>query len=182
MFRLALALFLLAVPSLAHATDAGWALLRDGGRVVLLNHARTNGSADPANFDIAKCSTQRNLSERGKQQAGKIGALFGARSAPIEKVLSSRYCRCLDTARIAFEAEPEPFEPLDLLSTDEPTRAKQLAAIITEVRDYSGSGNLVLVTHSENINALTGISPREGEAVIVGIEGDGLRALGRVTF
>lgn len=182
MFRLALALFLLAFPSLAHATDAGWALLRDGGRVVLLRHAMTNGSGDPANFDIAKCATQRNLSERGKQQAGRIGALFGARSAPIERVLSSRYCRCLDTARIAFEAEPEPFEPLDLLSTDEATRASQLAAIINEVRDYSGSGNLVLVTHSENIKALTGISPREGEAVVVGMQGDGLRALGRVTF
>lgn len=182
MFRLALALFLLAIPSLAHATEAGWALLRDGGRVVLLNHARTNGSTDPANFDIAKCATQRNLSERGKQQARKIGALFGARSAPIERVLSSRYCRCIDTARIAFEAEPERFEALDLLSTDEATRGKQLAAIIDEVRGYSGSGNLVMVTHSENIKALTGVSPRDGEAVVVGVEGDGLRALGRVTF
>ena len=81
MFRLALAVFLLAAPTLAHATDAGWALLRQGGHVVLLRHAFTSGTADPANFDIAKCNTQRNLSERGKQQARKIGALFGARSA-----------------------------------------------------------------------------------------------------
>ncbi|HEY4191011.1 MAG TPA: histidine phosphatase family protein [Mesorhizobium sp.] len=182
MLRFALALFLLAVPSLAHATDAGWALLRDGGRVVLLNHAMTNGTTDPANFDITKCTTQRNLSNRGKQQAGKIGALFGARSAPVERVLSSRYCRCLDTARIAFEAEPEPFAPLDLLSTDEATKTKQLADIVGAVRDYSGSDNLVMVTHMENIRALTGVSPREGEAVVVGLDGDGLRALGRVTF
>jgi phosphohistidine phosphatase SixA len=182
MFRLALALFLLAVPSLAHATDAGWALLRQGGHVVLLRHAMTNGSNDPANFDIAKCATQRNLSERGKQQARKMGALFDARSAPIERVLSSRYCRCLDTARIAFEAEPQPFEPLDLLSTDEATKAKQLAAIVNEVRGYSGSDNLIMITHLENIKALTGVSPREGEAVVVEVQGDGLRALGRVTF
>jgi hypothetical protein len=182
MFRFALALFLLTLPSLAHATDAGWALLRDGGRVVLLRNAMTNGTTDPANFDIAKCSTQRNLSQRGKQQAGRIGALFGARSAPVERVLSSRYCRSLDTARIAFETEPEQFEPLDLLSTDEAVRARQLEATVDEARNYSGSGNLVMVTHLENIKALTGVSPREGEAVIVGVEGDGMRALGRVTF
>lgn len=182
MYRLALAVFLLAVPTLAHATDAGWALLRQGGHVVLLRHAMTNGTTDPANFDIAKCNTQRNLSERGKQQARKIGALFGARSAPVEKVLSSRYCRCLDTARIAFEAEPEPFEPLDVPGSDETERARQMAAIVDTVRDYSGSDILVMVTHLENIKELTGVSPREGEAVIVGVQGDGLRALGRVTF
>lgn len=182
MIRFALALFLLAMPAVAHATDAGWALLRDGGRVVLLRHAMVTGTTDPANFDIANCATQINLSARGKQQASRIGALFAARAAPVERVLSSRYCRCLDTARIAFEAEPQPFEPLDLLKTDEAGRAAQIDAIMKQVRDYAGSDNLVMVTHLENILALTGISPREGEAVIVAPDGDHLRVLGRVTF
>ena len=57
-----------------------------------------------------------------------------------------------------------------------------MAAIMQEIRDYSGSGNLVLVTHLENIKALTGDIAREGEAVIVGAEGDGLRVLGRIAF
>ncbi|AZO12439.1 histidine phosphatase family protein [Mesorhizobium sp. M3A.F.Ca.ET.080.04.2.1] len=182
MLRLALALFLLIVPNLARATDAGWALLRDGGHIVLLRHAFVTGTTDPANFDIAKCPTQLNLSARGQQQASRIGALFAARAAPIERVLSSRYCRCLDTARIAFETEPEPFAPLDLLKTDPAQKAAQLAAVMAEIRDYSGSVNLVLVTHLENILALTGIAPREGEAVVVAPEGDGLKVLGRVTF
>ncbi|TIT91986.1 MAG: histidine phosphatase family protein, partial [Mesorhizobium sp.] len=95
---------------------------------------------------------------------------------------SSRYCRCLDTARIAFEAEPEPFAPLDLLKTDPAEKAAQLAAIMAEIRGYSGSDNLVLVTHLENIVALTGVTPREGEAVVVEPQGDGLKVLGRVTF
>ncbi|TGV30714.1 histidine phosphatase family protein, partial [bacterium M00.F.Ca.ET.168.01.1.1] len=60
MLRLALALFLLAIPTFAHATDAGWALLRDGGRVVLLRHAFVTGATDPANFDIGNCATQLN--------------------------------------------------------------------------------------------------------------------------
>ncbi len=182
MLRLLIALFLLAFPVAAHGTESGWALLRNGGHVVLLRHAYVTGTAEPANFDIEKCATQRNLSDRGKQQARKIGALFAARAAPIEGVLSSRYCRCLDTARIAFEAEPEPFEPLDVPDNDESERARQMAAIVEAVRGYSGSDILVMVTHLETIKELTGVSPREGEAVIVGVQGDGLRALGRVTF
>ncbi|WP_296738729.1 histidine phosphatase family protein [Mesorhizobium sp.] len=182
MLRLALALFLLVAPNLAHATDAGWALLRGGGHVVLLRHAFVTGTTDPANFDIDNCSSQVNLSARGKQQASRIGALFAARAAPVDRVLSSRYCRCLDTARIAFEAEPQLFAPLDLLKTDPQEKAAQIAAVMKEIRDYSGSDNLVMVTHLENIVALTGISPREGEAVVVEPQGDGLKVLGRVTF
>lgn len=182
MLRFVLALLLLVIPAAAHATEAGWALLRDGAHVVLLRHAMVSGNTDPANFDIEKCATQVNLSTRGKQQARKIGALFGARAAPIERVLSSRYCRSLDTARIAFREEPEPFAPLDLLKTDANEKAAQIAAVMDEIRGYSGSDILVMVTHLENIVALTGISPREGEAVVVEPQGDGLRVLGRVTF
>jgi phosphohistidine phosphatase SixA len=181
MFRLVLIFLLLLAPA-AHATDAGWALLRDGGRVVLLRHAYANGSGDPANFDIEKCNTQRNLSERGKQQARKIGALFAARAAPIERILSSRYCRCLDTARGAFESEPEPSAVLDPPDADPQKQAAQLAAIVAEVRNYSGSDNMVMVTHLEDIQALTGIAPREGEAVIVAAQDNQLRVLGRIAF
>jgi phosphohistidine phosphatase SixA len=182
MLRFALTLLLFVVPAAAGATEAGWALLRDGGRVVLLRHAMANGSMEPANFDIEKCSTQRNLSDRGKRQADEIGSLFAARAAPIGRVLSSRYCRCLDTARIAFEREPEPFTPLDPPDADPAKRAAQMAAITDEVRNYSGSDNLVMVTHLEDIKELTGISPREGEAVVVGLEGGRLHVLGRITF
>jgi phosphohistidine phosphatase SixA len=182
MLRLALAFLLLAIPSLAHATDAGWALLRSGGHVVLLRHAFVTGTTDPASFDIDSCATQLNLSARGKQQASRIGALFAARAAPVDHVLSSRYCRCLDTARIAFETEPELFAPLDLLKTDPQEKAVQIAAVMKAIRDYSGSDNLVMVTHVENIVALTGVAPREGEAVVVEPQGDGLKVLGRVTF
>ena len=181
MLRFLVALFLLASPA-AHATDAGWALLREGGHVVFLRHAMAPGTTEPANFDIEKCSTQRNLSARGKQQASKIGALFGARAAPVERVLSSRYCRCLDTARIAFEAEPEPFAALDPPAADEAARKTQEADILAQIRDYSGTDNLVMVTHVKNIQGMTGISPREGEAVIVAPDGDGLRVLGRIVF
>ena len=169
----------------AQATEAGWALLREGEHVVLLRHAMAPGAAEPANFDIEKCSTQRRLSERGKQQARKIGALFAARAAPTEQVLTSRYCRARDTADLAF-GEAEDFAALDPPSGDEAARKQQLDAIRAAIRDYSGSGNLVLVTHLETIQALTGQPAREGEAVIVAPQAEGqdgpLRVLGRIIF
>lgn len=177
-----LLLALLSVPPAAHATDAGWAALREGGHVVLLRHAMISGTTEPANFDIGKCNTQRNLSDRGKQQARKIGALFGARAARVERVESSRYCRALDTARLAFGVQPEALAALDPLSDDAEERARQKEMILERIRTYSGSDLLVLVTHLENIQEITGVSPREGEAVIVAPQDDGARVLGRVAF
>lgn len=182
MLRLTVALFALLLLTPAHATEAGWALLRDGGHVVLLRHATVTGSADSAGFDIDKCASQQKLSERGKQQARKIGALFATRAAPIERVLSSRWCRCLNTARIAFQADPEPFEPLDPVKADEAEKAAQLKAIMEVAAGFAGSDNLVMVTHADVVQALTGVTPREGEAVIVQPEGERLRVLGRIVF
>lgn len=183
MLRLAAALIFLLSATAAYATEAGWALLRNGGHVVLLRHAMVTGSGDPAGFDIENCSTQQKLSERGKQQARKIGALFAARAAPTDRVLSSRYCRALDTARIAFEDNKvETLASLDLLSKEPAEAEAQNAAVLDEVGGFTGDGNLVLVTHLENIMALTGAGAREGEAVIVGLDGKRLRVLGRILF
>ena len=181
MLRIVTVVLLLLFAAEARATEAGWALLRDGEHVVLLRNAMAPGATDPANFDIGKCSTQRNLSERGKQQARKIGALFAARAAPTERVLTSRYCRTRETARLAF-GDAEDFAALDPPPADEEARKQQLDAVLQEVRNYSGSGNLVLVTHLETIQALTGQPAREGEAVIVGADDGGLRVLGRINF
>ena len=175
-----LLVLLFALP--ANATDAGWAALREGGHVVLLRHAMISGTTEPATFDIEKCNTQRNLSDRGRQQARKIGALFGARAAPVERIQSSRYCRCLETARLAFGSQPDPFPALDPLS-DDPAGRDLFHQLVDQDRfAYSGSDLLVLVTHLENIQEITGVSPREGEVVIVAPQGDGVRVLGRVTF
>lgn len=183
MFRVAALLLCFLFAAQAEATEAGWALLRDGGHVVLLRHAMADGEKDPANFDIANCRTQRNLSERGRQQARKMGALLEARAEATERVLSSRYCRCLDTAKLAFEDElVEPLAALDVPGADEAAAKADRDAVIKVIDDFSGSGNLVLVTHLENIKALTGQSPREGEAVIVRPQDGGLHVLGRIIF
>lgn len=180
MRRLILGLFFLLAVAPAQATEAGWALLRNGGHVVLLRNAMTTGTVEPPNFDIGKCATQLNLSDRGRQQARRIGALFAARAAPVERVLSSRYCRALETARLAFgDRLVEPFEALDAREDAAP---ESDAAILERIRAFSGSDNLVLVTHGETIRRLTGATAREGEAIVVAPADDRLHILGRIVF
>jgi phosphohistidine phosphatase SixA len=167
----------------AHATEAGWALLREGGYVVLLRHANAPGAAEPANFDIEKCATQRNLSDRGRQQAKRIGALFAARAAPVEKVLTSNYCRCRDTARFAFgDRLVETYEPLDFLPGDEEGNDEKAAELTQFIVDYTDSGNLVMVVNEDVVDRLVGVKPREGEAIIVGRDGENLRVAARIRF
>lgn len=174
--------FVMLVP--ASATEAGWALLRTGGQVVLLRHAYAPGVGDPANFDIANCSTQRNLSARGEHQARRIGALFGARAAPINHVETSRFCRCRDTALVAFrDEEVIENEALDWFPGEaEAEKEARLDQARQEILSYSGSGNLIMVTHEEVIQALLGAGAREGEAVIVSRGQDSLGVAARIRF
>ncbi len=176
------AIFLLASPQ-ASATEAGWALLRNGGQVMFLVHANAPGSGDPASFDIENCRTQRNLSERGRQQARRIGALIAARAEPVEQVYASRYCRTLQTAQLAFgDGLVEELGPLDPPPADEAAAQAAVQEVVELIRSYSGSGNLVLVTHPETVHALAGVTPREGEAVIVTPSENGLHTIGRIVF
>lgn len=182
MSRLLALIVCLLVAAPAAATEAGWALLREGGQVVLLRHAQVTGTHDPANVDPEDCATQRNLSERGRQQARKIGSLFATR-APIDRILSSRYCRAVDTGRIAFrDNEIEKTEALDPPPADETGAAARKEAMMEIIRGFNGSGNLVLITHLENITALTGAGAREGEAVIIAERGEGLHVMARIIF
>jgi hypothetical protein len=92
-------LVLTVTPSLAD-TAAAWAALRAGTAVALMRHADAPGVGDPAGYRLEDCSTQRNLSERGKAQAAAVGALFRANQIAIARIISSPWCRCLETARL----------------------------------------------------------------------------------
>jgi len=183
MHRLIISLLMLLLPLPAMATEAGWALLRNGGQVVLLNSAATNGTTEPSNFDIENCSTQRNLSARGRQQAKRIGALIFARAAPVEEVVTSRHCRSRDTGFLAFgDEEIEIWPALDNFEPESAVGEENTAAIMEKIDTYSGSGNLFLVTQEEVIRALTGARVRDGEAVILSRGGEQLSVAARIRF
>lgn len=161
------------IPVVGSADEALWALLRQGGQVVLLRHATTTpGMGDPPGFRLEDCATQRNLNEAGRQEAQRLGAAFRARAIPIAGVLSSRWCRCLETARLAF-GTVEPWPALDSQYHDRSRAAEQARAVQARAGQRPSGGNLILVTHGSNILAWTGIHPAQGELVVLIPQGEG---------
>ena len=179
-----LALLLLMLTALTQpvlASDEAWQVLRQGGTIALFRHARAPGTGDPANFRLEDCSTQRNLSVEGRQQAQKIGQQFTAQQIPVERVLSSRWCRALDTARLAFGDRTEPSPPLDSFFSGRQQEEAQTRALRQIVETWRSKGVLVLVTHQVNITALTGVFPSEGEMLVLRPKsGKGFALVGRI--
>jgi broad specificity phosphatase PhoE len=176
----AVLLLLLATPAGAADGDL-WTLLRGGGQVVVMRHAVTTpGVGDPPGFRLGDCPTQRNLTEAGRDEARRVGAAFRERGVPVGGVRSSRWCRCLETARLAF-GRAEPWEPLDSVFEDTHREPERTRAVRALAGTRPAGGNLVLVTHAVNIRALTGISPAPGEFVVLTPEGAGrFRVAGRL--
>jgi len=163
------------------ASEAAWQALRSGGTVALLRHARAPGTGDPPGFRLEDCATQRNLSEAGRGQARQLGEVFKSRQVPVERVLSSRWCRSLDTARLAFGALAEPYPPLDSFFASREQQEAQTQAVRQMVEGWRSQGVLVLVTHQVNVTALTGIFPSEGEVLVLKpAPGEGFELLGRI--
>ena len=108
-------------------------------------------------------------SEEGRAHARRIGEEFRRRGIPVERVLSSPWCRCLETARLAF-GKAEVSQPLSNLFGRYENRESQVRRMRGIVKQKF-KGNLVLVTHGSTIFALTGVSPGTGEMVIVSRDG-----------
>ncbi|USX27653.1 histidine phosphatase family protein [Oxalobacteraceae bacterium OTU3CINTB1] len=171
-----------ASPAGAGDTDSAalWRRLREGGYVVLMRHAATvPGVGDPENFKLGACATQRNLSDRGREDARRIGAAFRERQVPVSQVLSSRWCRCIDTAQLAFgRARPETMVD-SMFNDDDAARQTKVRALRTYLSTHKEAGNLVLVTHDINIRVLVGESLAQGEMVVALAQPDGaLKSVG----
>jgi phosphohistidine phosphatase SixA len=166
----------------AWADEALWALLQRGGQVVLVRHALTDpGVGDPPEFRLEDCRTQRNLSEQGRGDARRLGEALRVKGVVVAKVLSSPWCRCLETSRIAF-AQPAEVQPaLGNLFGRREREAQQVAELKKLVRAPE-RGNLFMVTHGSTTLALTGVSPATGEMVVLTPQaGGGFRVAGRLS-
>jgi phosphohistidine phosphatase SixA len=147
---------------------AAWAALRAGGHVALMRHTDApGGTGDPPGFKLEDCATQRNLSPKGRSDAAQIGTRLKAEGIAFEKILSSPWCRCMDTARLLDMGAVEPaptFSNVVVLREQTDTLTDGARALIA---GWQGAGTLLVVTHGANIRALTGISPATGEMVVV---------------
>jgi len=144
-----------------------WEALRAGVAVALIRHAEAPGTGDPAGFKLDDCATQRNLSDAGRRQARRIGAALRENGIAGARVLSSRWCRCLETARLLELGPVEPFPPLDSFFSHPERGPAQTAALRESLRGPGNSLPRVLVTHQVNITAMTGVVPRSGEMIVV---------------
>ena len=144
--------------------------LKNGGNLIFIRHAYAPGGGDPDNFDINDCSTQRNLSEEGRIQAKNIGNYFKENSIPVSKVISSEWCRCIETAEIAFKK----FETNNFLNSFfsekfSKNKTKQIKNLKKYINEWDGNKNLVFVTHYVVISEVLNYAPSSGEIVISNI-------------
>jgi len=141
--------------------------LADGEKLIFIRHAYAPGSGDPNNFNLNDCSTQRNLSVEGKKQAQDIGAFFKRNKIKIDKVLSSEWCRCKETAKIAFNNYSansflNSFYSLEYAKNKD----KQIHALKKYIKDFKSKKNLIFVTHYVLISEVLNYGPSSGEIVV----------------
>ena len=147
----------------AQTPDPFWRLLRGGGCVVLMRHAQTEpGLGDPPGFTLGQCRTQRNLSADGRTQARRVGEAFRRQDIAIASVRSSAWCRCADTAQLAFGRHAL-WPALNSFFQGQGDGDAQTREVLDTVAALRAPVNWVLVTHQVNISALTGEYPAMGE-------------------
>ncbi len=141
--------------------------LKKGGKLIFIRHAYAPGSGDPDNFDINDCTTQRNLSESGRNQAKKIGNFFERNKILIGKVYSSEWCRCRETASIAFKKyETKNFLNSFFSAKFVENKKKQIINFQKFISSWDKDRNLVFVTHYVVISEILNYAPSSGEIVI----------------
>ena len=182
-FTVLLLLGLCGTAQVAGADDAAdaWKALRAGGHVALMRHADAPGGVgDPPGFRVDDCATQRNLSEKGRADAEKIGSQLKGEGIAFEKILSSPWCRCIDTVRLmdlgTIETEVT-FGNVVVLKDQRQTLTAGARALIAQ---WTAGGNLLVVSHGANIQALTGVWLASGEIVVVKGGSDRAEPVGRL--
>ena len=141
--------------------------LKEGKKLVFIRHAIAPGNGDPINFNINDCSTQRNLDKNGIAQSKKIGQFFINNKIRVDKVLSSEWCRCKDTAKYAFQN----FETFNALNSFYDVRfaaneAKQIKDLKNYIKRWNSDKNLVLITHFVVISSILNTGASSGEIII----------------
>ena len=139
------------------------------GYVLLMRHSYAPGVGDPDNFKLNDCSTQRNLSDVGRQDAQDVGEWLQRREIKIFRVETSRWCRAKETAQLLGLGKVRLNKNLDSLFEEaDALNHPQTAAVRKQIQNHRNkSGLLVLVGHYVNIAALTGVGVASGEGILV---------------
>lgn len=174
--KVSLLLFLAWLPGAALAND--WDALRAPGAIAMMRHALAPGTGDPPNHTIGDCSTQRNLSDEGREHARKTGEALRAAGIDFDTVFTSQWCRSRDTAVLLGFGPPVDAPVLNSFFGRSGLRARQTR----DLRDLLGQATerRMLVTHQVNISALTGSGARSGEIIVFRLTDTGTEITGRI--
>ena len=151
--------------------------LTDGQHILMIRHADAPGYSDPPGFKLGDCSTQRNLGERGRNQAQALGVWLKKQGIASAVVLSSAWCRCEETANLlalgAVSTVPELGSFFQSMSDSGPQTSALKALLAKRLKAATPGKPMILVTHQVNISAFTGTSVGQGELLLVKIGANG---------
>jgi len=147
--------------------------LRQGGYVLYFRHAITDRSRiDADRTNLRNCATQRNLSHEGRQQAKAIGKAIQALGLAIGEVLTSPYCRCIDTANLTFGKFTVSTDLIWVLGQPEAESQRLAQALRTRLGTRPSKGtNTVLVSHTANLKEAVGMWPEPEGALYIFLPG-----------
>ena len=151
----------------ANSEDNVQNILNEGGKLIFIRHAYAPGGGDPDNFDISNCASQRNLNEDGIEQSKRIGNFFLEKNIMIDKILSSEWCRCKQTAKYAFKNyETKSFLNSFFSKKFADNKDKQIKELKEYIKKWNGKSNLIFITHYVVILETLNISVSSGEIVV----------------
>ena len=155
-----------------------WDALGEPGAMAIMRHALAPGTGDPGNFELGNCKTQRNLDERGRNQARAIGAAFRERGISFDTVLTSQWCRTRESAELLELAPVVDASALNSFFRQYERREAQTRDTLELLGQQKGRA--MLVSHQVNISALTGQGTRSGEVLIIRLEDGAVKVLGSI--
>ncbi len=158
-----------------------WAALKQGGKVILLRHTHVDIREGIGRLSPGNCAGEVNLSSRGVEQAKRLGEAFRAHAVVIGEVLTSPYCRCIDTGTLAFgHATPVQYlRPPGTVSEDQAKLNQE--RVVQEILKHRDPSNLVMITHDLNIaDVVLEDTVPMGEFFVVQPKGTDFDVLGKV--
>jgi len=157
----------LNVPLKANSSDDFQRIFKEGGKLIFIRHAYAPGGGDPDNFDISSCASQRNLNEEGINQAKRMGKFFLEKNIIIDKVLSSEWCRCKETAEHAFNNyETKSFLNSFFSPKFAHNKDNQINELKKYIKKWNGKSNLIFVTHYVVISEILDVNALPAEIII----------------
>jgi len=159
-------------------------LMKSGGHILMIRHAYAPGSGDPANFKIGDCATQRNLNNRGRNQARAIGEWLRSKGIKDAKVYSSQWCRCQETATLLGLGPVAELPALNSFYGMPQNREPNIKTLRSFIANLPADGELIIfVTHFVTILEIAGEGASPGDGVVLKLKvGGAYDVLGSLSY